>query len=93
MVKVRYLKHSCWNDWLERRYSFALREHPDIDSDYDGNTYLFSRPSAESLQKTLPVAYLPRGVTLSGVPVSTWFSQLSKRVLLSQKKKELLLRR
>ena len=41
---------------------FALRQHPYID--VDGHTYLFSRPSAESLKNTLPVAYLPRGVTL-----------------------------
>ncbi|KAL3524559.1 hypothetical protein ACH5RR_012931 [Cinchona calisaya] len=36
---------------LEKRYSFALREHPDIDS--DGHTYLFSRSSAKKAIKRL----------------------------------------
>ncbi|KAL3510141.1 hypothetical protein ACH5RR_029542 [Cinchona calisaya] len=40
-----------FQELLEKRYSFALREHPDIDS--DGHTYLFSRSSAEKAFKRL----------------------------------------
>ncbi|GAA0147217.1 hypothetical protein LIER_06970 [Lithospermum erythrorhizon] len=50
---------------------------------------LLRKPSKDSSSR-LPTS---KSYSFSGVPVSTWFSQLSKRVLLSKKKKELLLRR
>lgn len=51
-------------------YSLSLFRYPPScdremrDADIDGPTYLFFRPSAESLQNPLLVAYLPRGVSL-----------------------------